>query len=86
MGRVGSGDAVSGQLMYLGGCTFSVYFSSQAQARDAVTHLATCHGHHFAVTGEGLTVSMSEMAVSCLHEADLLGPTALIDDLRIEGE
>lgn len=41
--------------------------------RACVLHLLDDeHGHHFAVVGEGETLMMSWMAVSCLREAELV--------------
>jgi putative component of membrane protein insertase Oxa1/YidC/SpoIIIJ protein YidD len=66
--------------MYLSGCTHSVWFGSPDYARAAVLRLMVCHPHHFAVTGEGIVVSCSELAVQCLEDAGLIVPGVIVEE------
>jgi hypothetical protein len=56
----------------LGGARFMADFYSREKIRAAVAHLLTCHGHHFAVIGEGHQLVMSHLAVECLRREKLL--------------
>lgn len=57
----------------LGGAEYQMRFENPEQLRACVLHLLEeTHGHHFAVVGEGTTLLMSKMAVTCLRDAGLL--------------
>ena len=62
-------------MMGLGGAKFAIDFRDPVHVRDVVVKLLTCHNHHFAVVGEGMTVVMSHIAVDCLRRAQMLHPS-----------